>query len=175
MKNKQIDLEEAIAKTNSKNKIEKPLLWSSCCPYRKDVPYVDDLPSLTRQEFAAECDINQIMKNYEATGIIPTNTRTPIYWDADAVPDNLKDAMSALNYANELFMQLGAHVRREFDDDPVKFVDFATNPENTAKLKEWGLTAPETLPPAPIRVEMVTPPSTPTIAPVGEPPPRKQG
>lgn len=182
---KQTELEDAIKKTeqqaakNSKqqtyeNKIERPKLWSACCPYRNDVPYVDHEPSLTRQEFAAECEINNIMKNYEATGIIPTSYREPIYWDADQVPANLQEAMSAMMYANDLFMQLGAPIRREFEDDAVKFVEFASNPDNKAKLKEWGLTAPEKLPDAPIRVEVVAPP-TPPPGPSGDLPPGKQG
>lgn len=167
---KQLDLSERNDIQNQ-NKITKPVLWSSCCPYRENVLYEDDLPSLTRQEFAAECDVNVIMKNYEATGVMPRlDGREPLYWDADAVPNNLQDAMAAMMYADELFMQLAAPVRKEFDNDAVKFVEFASNAENKSKLKEWGLTAPEIPPGAPVRVEVVAPPP-PAAKPTGDPPP----
>ena len=174
MKTRQLDLEQAIKNKNEPNEKPnnaKPVFHSAYYPHRLDVPYVDDQPSLTRQEFSAECDINIIMKNYEATGILPNYPgREPIYWDSESIPSNLQDAMGALNYANELFMQLGAPIRKEFDNDPVKFVQFAQDPANTAQLKTWGLTAPETAPSAPVRVEVVAPPPTPS-APTGEPPP----
>lgn len=161
-KSRQLDLADRPDLINPLYQIKPPVLWSSCCPYRRDVAYVDDNPSLTRQEFTAECDVNVIMKNYEATGIMPPGGgREPIYWDASAVPENLQDAMSAMLYANELFMQLGAPIRKEFDNDAVKFVDYASNPENLPKLKEWGLTAPEIAPGAPVRVEVVSPPPPP--------------
>lgn len=173
MKTKQLDLadrKDVEKKTNS-NEIKKPVLWSACCPYRLAVDYVDDLPSMTRQEFAAECDVNNIMKNYEATGVMPSPVghREPLYWDADSVPDNLQDAMAAMMYSQELFMQLPAITRKEFDNDPVRFVEFASDAANRPKLKEWGLTAPEIAPGAPVRVEVVTPPPQPRT-PAPEPP-----
>ncbi|UDN67833.1 internal scaffolding protein [robinz microvirus RP_143] len=167
---KQIDIEDAIKKTNGQSLDEKPFLRSVYCPWRKNVVYEDNLPSLTRQEFASECDVNVIMKNYEATGIMPSlDGRTPIYWDADAVPNNLQDAMGALVYAEQLFNQLPAQTRKEFDNDPVQFVDFASNRENYSKLAEWGLLAPQEAPGSPIRVEVVNPPPTPPTPP-SEPP-----
>ena len=166
-KSKQLDLEN---RNDIKSKITKPELWSSCCPYRQPVNYEDDLPSLTRQEFSEECDVNKIMARYQATGILPNSTKEPIYWDAARVPNNLQDAMASMMYANELFMQLGAPIRKEFDNDATRFVEFATNPENGAKLKEWGLTAPEPLPDAPMRVEVVTPPPDTPAASGGVPP-----
>ncbi|AXH76366.1 MAG: internal scaffolding protein [Microviridae sp.] len=169
---KQSDLEDFLNPKKQKPKkieITEPVLWSVCCPYRRAVDYQNDGPSLTRQEFTEECDINAIMKKYEATGVMPQPGREPIYWDADAVPSNLQDAANAMIYANGLFMQLPAAVRKEFDNDAVKFVDFASNAENGPKLKEWGLTAPELAPGAPVRVEVVAP-TPPTPAPPGEPP-----
>lgn len=168
-KSRQTDLEEHISQKINSEKIKEPVLWSSCCPYRKDIVYTDDQPSLTRQEFSAECDINQIMKNFEATGIMPQPGREPIYWDADAVPANLQDAMHAMLYANQLFMQLPAIVRKEFDNDATKFVDYASDPSNLGKLEEWGLTAPKIAQGAPVRVEVVTP-NPPTPTPPADPP-----
>lgn len=100
--------------------------------------------SLTRQEFAAECDINNIMKGYEQgkawPGVMPGVE--PVYVDFTAVPDNLQEAMNLMYSAADSFMTLSATVRREFDNDPLKFVDFASRSENLGKLREWGLAPP---------------------------------
>lgn len=175
MKNKQLDLADRTDVKTKRNspepkKFSRPDLWSACCPWRIAVDYSDDTPSMTRTEFTDECDVNQIMKNFEATGVLPNNGREPLYWDASAVPNNLQDAMAAMMYADTLFMQLGAPIRKEFDNDAKKFVDFALKPENKPKLKEWGLTAPETPPSAPVRVEVVTP-NPPPVTPSGGLPP----
>lgn len=120
-----------------------------------------DLPSLTRQEFAAECDINNLMLQFEKTGILPTlNNGEPKYLDVSDVPD-LMLAHAILNEATTSFMALPATIRRDFDNDPVKFISFAENPDNIEKLREWKLAPPAPQEPPPQRVEVVNP---------GEPP-----
>lgn len=120
-----------------------------------------DGPSKTRQEFADECDINSIMRRYEATGIIShVDPREPMYLDLAGleVPD-LATALNVLKVAEEGFMSLPANVRREFGDDVHEFVAFAENPANLDKMREWGLAKmPDKIPDA-IRVEVVNPPT----------------
>lgn len=122
--------------------------------------YLDcsDLPSLTRQEFAAECDINNLMAQFEKTGILPThqNAGEPRYLDVSDVPD-LQLAHNILNDATTAFMSLPATVRRDFDNDPIKFINFAENPENLPKLREWKLAPPAPVEPPPQKVEIINP------------------
>lgn len=122
--------------------------------------YVDfsDTVSLTRQEFADECDINNLMAQYEKTGIIPANmnNNVPRYLDVTNVPD-LRTALDLLNDATAAFMALPANVRREFDNDAMKFVAFAQDPENLPQMRTWGLAPPPPEPPAPQKVEIVNP------------------
>lgn len=114
--------------------------------------------SRTRQEFAAECDINNIMKKYQKTGVLSHfSPRQPQYLDlGDGVPD-LMTAMNTVLVAERAFSQLPAVVRKEFDNDPTRFVDYAQNSENLPKLREWGLAPPEAAPEPPMRVEVVNP------------------
>lgn len=101
-----------------------------------------NLPSLTRQEFADECDINILMDKYEKTGIIShINPRSPQYLDLSDVPD-LQTAHQIIQDATREFMALPATTRASFDNDPMKFVQFAENPDNIEKMREWGLAAP---------------------------------
>jgi hypothetical protein len=122
--------------------------------------YLDcsNLPSLTRQEFADECDINKLMAQFEKTGIFPgaMNSATPQYLDVSNVPD-LMQAHEILQTATQSFMSLPATVRRDFDNDPIKFISFAENPESLPKLREWGLAPPPPIDPPPQKVEIVNP------------------
>lgn len=126
--------------------------------------YLDcsDLPSLTRQEFAEECDINSLMAKYEKTGILPVNMNmsVPAYLDVSDVPD-LRASMDTLNAATAAFMSLPAAVRKEFDNDAMKFVDFAGQAENLERMRSWGLAPPAPTPPAPQEVRVVSMPEVP--------------
>lgn len=122
-------------------------------------------PSRTRQEFAAECDINTIMARYSKTGVVShINPVTPRYLDLTTLPD-FQTAMHMLIDAEAAFASLPAVVRREFDNDPSKFVAFAEDQENLPRLREWGLAPPEKVPEPPLKVEVTNP------APAGSPPP----
>lgn len=127
------------------------------CPETNPAIFLDcsNLPSLTRQEFVEESDINVLMAKYEKTGILPSNMNTaePRYLDVSDVPD-LRSSMDTLNAATAAFMSLPARVRREFDNDALKFVDFASDVENIERMREWGLAPPkpEPVPPQEVRV-----------------------
>lgn len=113
--------------------------------------------SMTRQEFAEECDINYLIDRYEKVGVIShMNATPPQFLDVSEVPD-LLEAQRILAAAGEAFMTLPAKVRREFDNDATQFVMFAQDPANVAKMREWGLAAPEKAPEPPMRVEVVNP------------------
>ena len=114
-------------------------------------------PSMARQEFAEECDINTIMARYEKTGAIShVNRVIPVYMDLTQVPD-LRGAMDAMREASIAFNLFPAKVRREFDNDPQKFVDFAQDPENIGKMREWGLAPPVPVEEPPLRVSVIAP------------------
>lgn len=111
-------------------------------PVDLDCEAADD--GMTRQEFADECDINVLMATYERNGSLNHfNRMEPAYFDASAVPD-LATAIQMAEAANAAFMTLPASARREFDNDPVRFVEFASDPANLSRMREWGLAAPET-------------------------------
>lgn len=117
-----------------------------------------NLPSLTRQEFAADADINTIMAQYEASGVISHINKTPpAHLDVTDVPD-LQNAIQLIRDSEVAFMTLPAKTRLEFDNDPVKFIDYAQNPDNIEKLREWGLAEPLPVQPEPQKVEIVNPP-----------------
>nr|QJB20802.1 MAG: internal scaffolding protein [Microvirus sp.] len=137
--------------------------------------FVTEGPSLTRQEFADECDVNTLMARYETTGqMFPQARQEPAYLDLSEVPD-LHSAMNTMNAAVEAFMSLPARVRFEFENDPLKFVEFAEDPENLEQMRQWGLAKPAEPTPEPLAVRVVPqessiPPGA--AAPAGEPTPK---
>lgn len=113
-------------------------------------------PSMTRQEFAEDCDINTIMARYETTG----NFHAPFakeahYADYTAAPGSLMEAMEIMRSGEAAFMQLPAKVRREFDNDPMQFVEFASDPANLDQMREWQLAEPAPVEPPPVAPQPV--------------------
>ena len=133
-------------------------------PHERVLAPVDGV-SRTRQEFKAECDINTIMRQYSQTGVLShVNRAEPRFMDFSNVPD-LATSLSFLMQADEAFMSLPAVVRREFDNDARKFVEFAENSENLDQLRSWGLAKPIEAPPPPMEVRVVDPSPAPPAPP----------
>lgn len=126
-------------------------------------------PSKTRQEFSDECDINQIMARAEASGVFPfKDPAPPVFIDFVGMPD-LQDAMAAMFDAEAAFMSLPALVRKEFDNDPIRFVEFASDGSNLPRLRELGLAEPEKVKEPPMEVRIVPEAGSPPTAPAGAP------
>lgn len=105
-----------------------------------DLVFPDD--GMTRQEFAAECDINDLMARYQKTGLLPQNPeKRPIYGDFTNLP-SYQDALHVIMAAEDAFASLPAIVRRQFENDPAEFVKFADDPANIDQLRIWGLAEP---------------------------------
>lgn len=119
----------------------------------------------TKQEFKDECDLNVLMKRYERTGALPSaRVGQPQYVDCTVFTD-FQTAMEIVRGAESSFNALPSRVRREFDNDPRKFVEFATNPENADRMIELGLLDGREPVPEPLEVKVVNPPAPQSEAP----------
>lgn len=99
--------------------------------------------SLTNQSDASEADINILVKKFGITGQLPQITGLqPLYGDFTS-GDDYRAMLDRVNAAREAFEQIPAHIRKEFDNDPAKFVDFASDEKNIEKLREWKLATPK--------------------------------
>jgi len=102
------------------------------------VTYHDTTPSRTKQSFAAECDINTIMKRYERTGVLDhVAQRAPRY--EDVVGLNFGAAMDVIVGAKNMFADLPAQIRDRFNNDPETMLEFIQNEENRAEAAKMGL------------------------------------
>ncbi len=98
--------------------------------------------SMTKQSFAEESEINNIMARYEKTGVIDHVKNHGGYADMPAGLE-YQDALQLTIEAQIAFDELPAKVRREFDNDPYKFLQFVEDPENIERMAELGLLEPD--------------------------------
>lgn len=103
------------------------------------VPVFNTEESRTKQEFAQECNINVIMAKYQRDGLLLHVNRFQGRYDdvSGAVPYH--EAQNILLAAQDAFMSLPSSVRAQFDNDPGKFLEFASDPGNKERMREMGL------------------------------------
>lgn len=138
-------------------------------PRRKRVSIDCSKDGRTKQSFQKECDINNIMKQYEKTRVIThVASASPRYGDFS----NVIDYQSALNLvidAQQGFDDLPADIRTRFMNDPAVFLDFVEDPENLEEGIKLGIfPKPEPHVPTPPPAPEPTPEPEPTPPPGGE-------
>lgn len=101
-------------------------------------PYMETMPSLTRQEDKDRGDINKIMRKYEKIGVLPTMNREAFFADVTKVT-SYQEAYEIVRNGDEFFEQLPAEFRARFQNDAAAFLDFTSNPQNRSELIELGL------------------------------------
>lgn len=118
-------------------------------------------PSLAKQSFREECDINEIVRRFGVTGELPQGVVAPAYAEYDDVWD-FQTAMNAVVHAQESFNAMPAATRDRFQNDPQKFLEFFADERNRAEGEKLGLVMPKPAPdPAPDPAP-VPEPSTPS-------------
>lgn len=129
-------------------------------------------PTLAKQSFKDECDINKIVERFGLTGELPTNIAVPEYQDFTQIYD-YHSALNAVAQANEAFEELPAKMRQRFQNDPETFVNFCTDPRNREELTRMGLLKPEDQLPLPVVPEVPPAPPKPGKQAQDEPKPDK--
>ena len=100
-------------------------------------------PSMTKQSFKDECDINVIPARYEHTGMYydPLTTRgscAPPFDDFTAVPDYM-DAQNFVIEAGEMFDALPSRIRKRFNNSPAQLLEFLADSANVSEAISLGL------------------------------------
>ncbi|WNK14709.1 MAG: internal scaffolding protein [Microvirus sp.] len=101
-------------------------------------------PSRTKLEFAAQCDINNIIKEFTRTGQINHIAAKAAQGAFLDLPDDLdyQTSLNAVNRAQDAFAALPAAIRNRFGGDPAKFLAFCDDPANGPEMLELGLRDP---------------------------------
>lgn len=123
-------------------KINAPFLRT---PYNYDTIAASDEsglaceePTLAQQQFKDECDINNILRQFNITGQLPTSPLSPRYGDFTGIVD-YQSALNAVIAAEDGFMTLPAETRAMFGNDPEQLINFLDNPENKDQAIKLGL------------------------------------
>lgn len=95
-------------------------------------------PSLAQQHFKDECDINNILRQFNITGLLPEAPLSPRYGDFTGIVD-YHSALNAVIAAEDGFMALPADLRARFQNDPENLISFLDNPNNKDEAIKLGL------------------------------------
>lgn len=112
---------------------------------------------VTKQSFKDECDINNIMRRFEATGELPFNQRPMLFGDVPAI--DFQGAMSIVVDARERFHALPSEIRDRFANDPQRLITFLQDEKNRPEAEALGLVrkAVEASAPAAVQAAPATP------------------
>jgi len=97
--------------------------------------------SKTIQSQKDEGDINAIVARFIKTGTLPVRPMPLTFADLSEVP-SFQEAQNIIIEAERAFMTLPAGARSMFDNNAAEFVEFAMDPANVEKMREWGLAIP---------------------------------
>ena len=123
---------------NKKSNMEKTITFRSAYDPHKKYVFKTVGDSLTQQHFKEECDVINIIKKHDRNGIIEHVQRGKArYGDFSEVAD-YREALDLVRDAQQEFMTIPSDIRKKFDNDPGKFYEFVSDPENKEELKEMG-------------------------------------
>lgn len=112
------------------------------------------------QSHKDEVDINNIVKRHGMDLIAKTAALQQFSFD-DNPNNDFQETMNAILKAQDSFSSISSEIRKRFDNDPAKFMDFIHNPDNNDELVEMGLA--QRLPePQVVQVEVVNQQTTET-------------
>ena len=103
-------------------------------------PHSDE--QITKQSHKKECDIHNILSQYQKTGIIThLSGREPAYADLPAAVD-YQEAIEMVRDAQESFADLPSAVRERFKNDPFELLAALGDPKNRDELTSLGILQP---------------------------------
>lgn len=106
---------------------------------RKRVQTIIEGTSRTKQAHKDECDINNILRKYQKTGMIShVNKIKGKYGDFSNIT-NYQDAYLAIEQAHENFMGLPASIREKFQNDPSQLLEFVQDSKNYDEAVKIGI------------------------------------
>jgi len=132
----------AFTKTNSNNEIIRN---------RIQFTQPDDEEIRVEQAHKNEADINNIVRKHGLDLIAKTAALQTFKYDNNPSND-FQEVMQAVITAEQSFSSIPSDIRKRFDNNPAKFMDFIYNPDNKQEMIDMGL-SPEPEPkPEPIQV-----------------------
>ena len=96
-------------------------------------------PVMTDQSYKNSCDINNIMKQYQKTKLLPSvREHLARYIDNTQVMP-LEEAHAKIQHAQALFYELPSEIRKLMDNNPLKMQEVLENPVYKDLLVKTGV------------------------------------
>lgn len=107
---------------------------------RRRVQTIIETPTLTQQQFAEQCNVNNIIAKYRKTGSLThvRNVQEGVYADLTQLP-SLQDAYMTVQAAESAFAEIPSEIRQRFGHDPRAMIKFLENPNNKEEAIKLGL------------------------------------
>jgi len=109
-------------------------------------------PTLTKQSFRDECDVNMIVRKFERTGELPVGPAAATYADVSNTPD-FQNQMDRIAHVRSEFDDLEVHQKMAFNNDPEQLLAALDDPNQLGLLRDLGLVEgeaePKPTPPVP--------------------------
>ena len=102
----------------------------------------DGTELVTKQAFKDDCDINAIMRRWDKTGQVPMAAGRVGYYGDFANAEDYHTSLCKIRNADAEFLNLPAHVRDRFENDPARLIEFLEDPENRSEAEELGIVSP---------------------------------
>lgn len=110
--------------------------------------------SKTEQSHKKACDINNIVKRYIKTGLLKQRLSKGVYGDFSSIED-YQTCMNKIIDAQQDFMAVPSNIRKRFDNDPGKLIEFISDDDNYDEAIKLGLV------PEPVEVQEPEPEPSP--------------
>lgn len=118
---------------------------------------------LTKQSFADDTDINNIMRKYEKTGILPDLSQKQYDFMDVSSGFDYHECANRIHEVDGIFMALPAQIRSQFDNDAGQFLNFIADPLNKETMALMGLSEAKAVVIPPIEPPIVPPIVIPTV------------
>jgi phage internal scaffolding protein len=129
--------------TNKKGSVNLTIKFRKAYDPHKKYVFNTEGESLTQQHFKDECDVINIIKKHDRNGIIEHVQRGQARYGDFSEVAGYREALDLIRDAQDEFMTIPSDIRKKFDNDPGKFYEFVSNPDNKEELKQMGFIEPQ--------------------------------
>ena len=135
---RQGEVERSPSRDSSSDGVKMPYISTKPRPYSQDFSG----NSKTDTSFGPACDVNNIVRHYENTGIDPFITRKQQERFAPASVMTFEEAMRQKAELDSAFLDLPASVRAQHANDPLTWLEYTQNPPAPEEPLEAALSPP---------------------------------
>ena len=106
---------------------------------RVKVCTLNDMPSMTDQQWKDETDVNKIIEKHKKVGVIShLSKKQGQYADMSNI-SSLQESLIKIQSASMKFKELPQELRDKIHNDPLQLEGFLTDPKNNEYLESLGL------------------------------------